>query len=261
MAKDKKSPIVKTHETDLTLGGIPKSTSKGKFDGKIFVTGGTTYGGDDSNTPTPTTTTTTTLEPEVFSCQLANPIIEDDIVGQLVNVITDLGNVVSVSPETHQVGSQIYDVTIEIPEGYENAGETMICFVEGQSYDMLHNVVNSIDGAFSPNPMGLEATNEYICSPTTPITSISENNFIMTSGDGSMIPSVGDVLYTVGIGEGTLDYGHILVFDSEDNLTDYLIYLCLNLILQHRNVQNINYLLFLNYLEPEQNLLSSYRHE
>jgi len=79
-------------------------------------------------TTTTTTSSTTTTLPQ-FTCSDANVSIQPGAVGDPVSATVDEGIVDSITPNTYQLGSTTYVVDVEIPAGYYDEGNTIICSV------------------------------------------------------------------------------------------------------------------------------------
>ena len=79
-----------------------------------------------TGTIAPTTTTTTTL-PD-FTCTIANLVVDNGIVGDVVTGSVALGSIIGFSPLVYSAGVNLYEATIIIPSGYNNAGTNITCF-------------------------------------------------------------------------------------------------------------------------------------
>ena len=79
-----------------------------------------------TGTIAPTTTTTTTL-PD-FTCTIANLVVDNGIVGDVVTGSVALGSIIGFSPLVYSAGVNVYEATIIIPSGYNNAGTNITCF-------------------------------------------------------------------------------------------------------------------------------------
>ena len=111
-----------------------------------------------TGTIAPTTTTTTTL-PD-FTCTIANLVVDNGIVGDVVTGSVALGAVIGFSPLVYSAGVNVYEATIIIPSGYNNAGTNITCFGSAE---------------------GLTTTTTTTAAPTTTTTTVAPTTTTTTA--------------------------------------------------------------------------------